>query len=151
MTGSIYKNIVSAGSANLTLDDAWEAARMAGCEKDIQAMPMHMHTVLSPGGGSLSGGQRQRILIARAVVKKPRILFFDEATSALDNATQEIVGTSLERLQATRIVIAHRLSTIRNADRIYVMEKGRIVQAGLYHELIEQEGVFAELAKRQMM
>ena len=150
MRGSIFDNIVGAGSARLTLDDAWAAARMAGCEKDIRAMPMQMHTVLPPGGGSLSGGQRQRIFIARAVVKKPRVLFFDEATSALDNSTQAIVSKSIAGLQATRIVIAHRLSTIRNADRIYVMDKGRIVQTGAYHELLKQEGVFAELAKRQM-
>jgi ATP-binding cassette subfamily C protein len=150
MMGSIYENIVGAASANLTLDDAWEAARMAGCEEDIRHMPMQLHTILPPGGGTLSGGQRQRILIARAVVKKPRMLFFDEATSALDNATQEIVSKSLEKLQSTRIVIAHRLSTIRNADRIYVMDKGRIVQSGTYYELIKQKGVFAKLAKRQM-
>jgi ATP-binding cassette subfamily C protein len=150
MAGSIYDNIVGAGSATLTLDDAWEAARMAGCDEDIKAMPMGMHTVLPPGGGSLSGGQRQRVLIARAIVKKPRVLFFDEATSALDNKTQAIVSESIEKLQSTRIVIAHRLSTIMHADRIYVMDRGRIVQCGPYDELMTQEGLFAELAKRQI-
>jgi NHLM bacteriocin system ABC transporter ATP-binding protein len=149
MAGSIFDNIVGAGSATLTLHDAWEAARMAGCYEDIRAMPMQMHTVLPPGGGSLSGGQRQRIIIARAVVKKPRILIFDEATSALDNQTQQMVSESIEKLQATRIVIAHRLSTIINADMIYVMDKGQIVQRGTYRELISQEGLFAELARRQ--
>lgn len=150
MPGSIYQNIIGAGASGLTIDDAWEAARMAGCEEDIRAMPMGMHTMLTPGGGTLSGGQRQRIIIARAIVRKPRILFFDEATSALDNKTQAIVSESIEQLQSTRIVIAHRLTTIMNADRIYVMEKGRLVQSGTYDELIKQEGVFAELAKRQM-
>lgn len=150
MAGSIYDNIVGAGSATLTLDDAWEAARMAGCDDDINTMPMGMHTYLPPGGGSLSGGQRQRVIIARAIVKKPRILFFDEATSALDNRTQAIVSESIERLQSTRIVIAHRLSTIMNADKIYVMDKGRIVQCGTYDELMNQDGLFAELAKRQL-
>lgn len=148
MGGTIFHNI--AGASNLTIEDAWEAARMAGCDADIREMPMGMHTVLPQGGGSLSGGQRQRIVIARAIIKKPRLLFFDEATSALDNQTQAIVSESIERLQATRIVIAHRLSTIINADRIYVLDQGKIVQSGTYQELIRQEGLFVELAKRQM-
>lgn len=148
MPGSILENII--GSSALTLQDAWNAAEMAGCKEDISAMPMQMHTVLSPGGGTLSGGQRQRILIARAVVKKPRILIFDEATSALDNRTQEVVSQSIEQLNATRIVIAHRLSTIMHADCIYVLEKGRLVQSGTYDELMKQPGVFAELAARQL-
>ncbi|MGH7649000.1 MAG: ATP-binding cassette domain-containing protein, partial [Gemmatimonadaceae bacterium] len=109
-----------------------------------------MYTVVSEGGGTLSGGQRQRLMIARAIVHRPRILLFDEATSALDNRTQATVSDSLTRLQATRIVIAHRLSTIRSADRIYVMERGRIVQSGTYQELLHQDGLFAELAKRQL-
>jgi ABC-type bacteriocin/lantibiotic exporter with double-glycine peptidase domain len=89
-------------------------------------------------------------MIARAIVQKPRVLFFDEATSALDNRTQAIVSESLERLRATRVVIAHRLSTILNADQIYVMQGGRVVQHGTYRELVEQEGLFAELARRQL-
>jgi ATP-binding cassette subfamily C protein len=149
MTGDIFTNII--GSSLLTLDDAWEAARMAGLDEDIKQMPMGMHTVISAGGGTLSGGQRQRLLIARAIVHKPRILFFDEATSALDNRTQAIVSESLENLQATRIVIAHRLSTIMNADRIYVLQRGQVVQSGTYSELISQEGLFADLAKRQIV
>jgi ATP-binding cassette subfamily C protein len=111
---------------------------------------MGMHTVVSEGGGTLSGGQRQRLMIARAIVQRPRILFFDEATSALDNRTQAIVTDSLCRLSATRIVIAHRLSTILHADRIFVVEAGRIVQSGTYADLIGQDGLFAELAKRQL-
>jgi ATP-binding cassette subfamily C protein len=148
MSGDIFTNIV--GSASAVLDEAWEAARMAGLADDINAMPMGMHTVISEGGGTLSGGQRQRLLIARAIVSKPRLLLFDEATSALDNRTQAIVSASLERLQATRIVVAHRLSTIVNADRIMVMERGRLVQSGSYSELMAQKGPFAELAKRQI-
>ncbi len=148
MAGDIYRNIV--GNSTLTIDDAWAAARMAGLDEDIKQMPMGMNTVLSAGGGTLSGGQRQRLLIARAVVNKPRILFFDEATSALDNRTQATVGRSLENLQATRIVIAHRLSTISGADRIFVMDKGLIVQGGSYAELIGQEGLFAQLVNRQI-
>ena len=146
--GDIFANIV--GSKPLTLDDAWEAARMSGLEKDIKDMPMGMHTIISEGGGGLSGGQRQRLMIARAIVSKPRILLFDEATSALDNQTQAIVSRSLEGLKSTRIVIAHRLSTVVNADKIFVLEAGKIVQSGTYTELIQQEGLFAQLAKRQL-
>jgi ATP-binding cassette subfamily C protein len=114
-------------------------------------MPMGMHTVISEGGGGLSGGQRQRLMIARAIASRPRILLFDEATSALDNQTQAIVSRSLEALDATRIVIAHRLSTIVKADRIFVLEAGRVVQSGTYAELIAQEGLFAKLAQRQLV
>lgn len=148
MSGSIYKNIV--GNSELTLEDAWEAARMAGMEKDIKQMPMEMHTMISEGAGTFSGGQRQRLMIARAIVHKPRLLFMDEATSALDNKTQNIVSDSLDKLQATRIVIAHRLSTVKNADRIYVLDKGAIVESGSFNELMEKRGVFADLAKRQI-
>lgn len=149
MTGNVYENIV--GATNLTVEDAWEAARLVGLEQDIQEMPMKMSTVISGYGGTLSGGQRQRLMIARAVVNRPRILLFDEATSALDNRTQEIVSESLQGLQATRIVIAHRLSTIVKADRIYVFNKGEIVQSGNYEELMGEVGPFADLAKRQMV
>lgn len=148
MSGSIYQNIV--GNSELTLDDAWEAARMAGMEEDIKQMPMEMHTVVSEGAGTFSGGQKQRLMIARAIVHKPRLLFMDEATSALDNRTQNIVSESLDKLQATRIIIAHRLSTIKNADRIYVLDKGSIIETGTYEELMELDGLFSQLAKRQI-
>ena len=148
MAGVLVQNII--GSSLLTLDDAWEAARMAGLDEDIKRMPMGMLTLVSEEGGTFSGGQRQRLLIARALAHKPRIVFFDEATSALDNATQEIVSRSLDNLNATRVVIAHRLSTIVNADRIYVLQGGRVVQSGTYSELIQRPGLFAELAKRQI-
>ncbi|MCU0535077.1 MAG: NHLP bacteriocin export ABC transporter permease/ATPase subunit [Hydrococcus sp. Prado102] len=148
MAGSIFENL--AGGARITLDEAWEAARMAGLADDVAAMPMEMHTVVSEGGGNLSGGQRQRLLIARSLVLKPRILLFDEATSALDNRTQAIVSESLDKLQVTRIVIAHRLSTIRNAHCIYVLQAGRIVQQGTFDELAHQEGLFAQLMARQV-
>ncbi len=149
MSGDIFTNIV--GVSDLTLEDAWEAARMAGVDEDIRTMPMGMHTIISEGGGTLSGGQRQRLLIARAIASNPRILFFDEATSALDNRTQEQVSRSLENLDATRVVIAHRLSTIMNADRILVLDGGRIVQSGTYQELMQHGGLFAELARRQLV
>ncbi|GAB3723825.1 NHLP bacteriocin export ABC transporter permease/ATPase subunit [Spirosoma lituiforme] len=148
MSGSIFQNII--GNSELTLDDAWEAARMAGMEEDIKHMPMEMHTVVSEGAGTFSGGQRQRLMIARAIAHKPRLLFMDEATSALDNRTQSTVSQSLDKLQATRIIIAHRLSTIKNADRIYVLDKGTIVETGTYDELMEKDALFAQLAKRQI-
>ena len=148
LQSSILENIT--GSTGLSMKEAWEAAEMAGCKKDIEEMPMRMHTYVTAGGGTLSGGQRQRILIARAIIRKPRIILFDEATSALDNITQAIVSRSLEALRATRVVIAHRLSTIINADRIYVLEKGRIVESGTYEELMKSEGLFAKLAQRQI-
>ena len=113
-------------------------------------MPMGMHTVISEGASTFSGGQQQRLLIARAIVIKPKIIFFDEATSALDNQTQAIVSRSLDKLNVTRIVIAHRLSTIINCDRIIVMDKGKIVETGSYNNLILQNGVFSQMCKRQL-
>jgi NHLM bacteriocin system ABC transporter ATP-binding protein len=147
-TGSIFRNIV--GDGTLTIDDAWEAARRAGFEEDLNAMPMGMHTMVSEGGGGLSGGQRQRLLIARAIVRKPRLVLFDEATSALDNRTQAIVSQSLKALNATRVVIAHRLSTVMHADRICVLDKGSLVEMGTYNELMDLGGLFAQLANRQL-
>ncbi len=148
LPADIFRNIV--GASDLTLEDAWEAARMAGLADDIKELPMGMHTYVSEGGGGFSGGQLQRLLIARALVRKPRILFFDEATSALDNRSQAIVTESMERLFATRIVIAHRLSTIVNADRICYLDRGRLAESGTFEELMELDGLFAALARRQM-
>ena len=144
----IFRNIV--GTSSHTMEEAWEAARMAGLADDIKDMPMGMHTVVSEGGGTFSGGQRQRLLIARALVNRPRIIFFDEATSALDNRAQAQVTESMDRLDATRIVIAHRLSTVVNADRIFYFEGGEIREQGTYAELMAKGGLFAQLAKRQI-
>ena len=149
MAGSIFENI--AGSALISMDEAWEAAKMAGFAADVEAMPMGMHTMVSEGGSNLSGGQRQRLLIARALALRPRLLLFDEATSALDNRTQAIVSESLDKLNVTRIVVAHRLSTIRNADRIYVLQDGRLVQQGRFEELAKQSGLFRQLMQRQQI
>jgi ATP-binding cassette subfamily C protein len=145
----IYRNILGASSSR-TIDDAWEAAELAGLADDIRNMPMGMHTYVSEGGGTLSGGQRQRLLIARAIVHRPKIMFLDEATSALDNRAQAIITESLDRLDATRIVIAHRLSTIVNADRICFLEGGRIAEQGTHRELMDRGGAFARLAMRQI-
>jgi NHLM bacteriocin system ABC transporter ATP-binding protein len=149
MPGDILTNIIGS-HPGLTVKDAWEAAKMAGLDEEIRKMPMGMYTMVSEGAGTLSGGQRQRLMIARAIVNRPRLIYFDEATSALDNLTQSIVGASLDKLNATRIVIAHRLSTVKNCDRIYVMDQGQIVEQGNYAELMARGGLFAALAQRQL-
>lgn len=149
-SGDVYSNIVIAAPW-LTMDEAWEAAEMAGIAEDIRHMPMGMHTIISEGAGGISGGQRQRLAIARAIAPKPKVLMFDEATSALDNITQKQVSDSLEKLKCTRIVIAHRLSTIRACDRIIVLDKGKIIEDGTYDELIAKNGFFAELVERQRL
>lgn len=148
--GDIFSNIVIS-APQLTMDDAWEAAEMAGIAEDIRHMPMGMHTVISEGAGGISGGQRQRLMIARAIAPKPKILMFDEATSALDNLTQKKVSESLDSLKCTRIVIAHRLSTIRHCDRILVLDGGKIIEDGTYDELLAKNGFFAELVSRQQI
>lgn len=146
--GDIYSNIVIS-APHLTLDEAWEAAEVAGIADDIRAMPMGMHTMISEGTGGISGGQKQRVMIARAIAPKPKVLIFDEATSALDNITQKKVSDALAELKCTRIVVAHRLSTIRQCDRIIVLDGGKIIEDGTYDELIEAKGFFAELVERQ--
>lgn len=149
-SGDVFSNI-TISAPWLTMNDAWEAAEMAGIADDIRAMPMGMHTMISEGSGGVSGGQRQRLMIARAIAPKPKILMFDEATSALDNITQKKVSDSLEKLKCTRIVIAHRLSTIKHCDRIIVLDKGKIIEDGIYDDLISKGGYFAELVERQRL
>ena len=148
--GDLASNITIA-NPTATLDDAWEAAELAGIADDIRKMPMGMQTLVTEGGGGISGGQRQRIMIARAICGNRRILMFDEATSALDNVAQRHVSDSLEGLRCTRIVIAHRLSTVRHCDRILVVDEGHIAEEGTYDELIERGGLFAELVARQRL
>jgi len=148
--GDIANNItISTPSA--TIDDAWNAAELAGLADDIRKMPMGMQTLVTEGSGGVSGGQRQRIMIARAICGQRRVLIFDEATSALDNVTQKHVSESLDSLNCTRIVVAHRLSTVKNCDRILVVDGGKIAEEGTYEELIEKNGLFAELVERQRL
>ncbi|MEU2060479.1 NHLP bacteriocin export ABC transporter permease/ATPase subunit [Streptomyces sp. NPDC013455] len=147
-TGSILD--VICGTEPYTPEEAMAAAELAGLAEDIQRMPMGLHTIVS-AGGAVSGGQRQRLMIAQALIRRPRILFFDEATSALDNDTQRIVIDSTRKLNATRIVIAHRLSTVLDADRVIVMEDGKVVQQGTPAELLaDTGGRLHELVRRQL-
>lgn len=148
--GNVFSNI-AISAPSLTIDEAWQAAEIAGIAEDIRQMPMGMFTLISEGSGGISGGQKQRLMIARAIAPKPRILMFDEATSALDNITQNKVSCALDDLKCTRIVIAHRLSTIMHCDRIIVLNKGKIAEDGTYKELLEKGGFFAELVKRQQL
>ena len=146
LPGTIADSIL--GVEPLPLDAAWRAAEQAGVAEDIEAMPMGMQTPLGDRA-VISGGQMQRIRIAAALVRNPRILFLDEATSWLDAGSQARTMTGIEQSVATRIVIAHRLSTIRNADRIYVLEAGKVAQCGRYEALLEADGPFRRMAERQ--
>ncbi len=145
--GSILDNILDGRMAGAP--EAWAAARLAGIAEDIEAMPMAMHTLVGEAGQNLSGGQRQRLMIARALLTRPRILIFDEATSALDNRAQAVVRRGLTDLPVTRIVVAHRLSTVTEVDRVFVLDRGRMVETGAPQELLRRGGVFAALASRQ--
>lgn len=149
LPGAILSSIV--GDSGADEDRAWQAADDAAVADDIRRMPMKMQTIVGEGGLTLSGGQVQRIMIARALIRTPRIIVFDEATSALDDTTQALVSDRLDQMDATRIVVAHRLSTIRRADRIHVLVDGQIVQSGTYDELMSREGEFRQLARRQLV
>ena len=140
--GTIRDNIIF-NDPHLTDEDAWEAARLAALDKDIRKFPLGMDTPITVDGKGVSGGQRQRILIARALVRKPKVLFLDEATSALDNISQHIVVENLAKLTCTRIVIAHRLSTIRQCNRIIVLKDGRVADDGNFNEL-QARGYFSD-------
>lgn len=148
--GTIFDNITN-HSPNLTLQDAFVAAENMCLLNEINNMPMGMFTWISEGGRNISVGQRQRILLARAVIQKPRILLLDEATSALDNTTQAKVHQNLAELNITKIVTSHRLSTVQNADCIYVIDQGRIIEKGTFLELQKKEGLFSNLINRQLV
>ncbi|MFJ5775489.1 NHLP bacteriocin export ABC transporter permease/ATPase subunit [Streptomyces sp. NPDC093094] len=140
---------VICGTEPYTPEEAMAAAELAGLAEDIRRMPMGLHTIVS--GGAVSGGQRQRLMIAQALVRRPRVLFLDEATSALDNETQRRVIESTKALDATRVVIAHRLSTVLDADRVIVMEQGKVVQQGPPAALLaDTGGRLHELVRRQL-
>ena len=145
----LWDNLVS-HHVDVTTDEVWAAARTAEVEDQIKAMPMGMMTMVGTSGSVLSGGESQRITIARSVIGSPRIMLFDEATNWLDNENQAGVMRNLAALTSTRLVIAHRLSTLAQADRIYVLKGGKVVQSGSFNELKESDGVFKELIRRQI-
>ena len=147
MPGSIHQNL--SGSTTVSEERAWELAELVALADDIKAMPMGLETVVSGEGGAFSGGQRQRLLIARALAAGPRILLLDEATSALDNVAQSVITKNLGELGMTRLVVAHRLSTVIDADRIVVIDAGRVREQGTYDELMENRDAFYRLATRQ--
>jgi ATP-binding cassette subfamily B protein len=148
-SGSIRHNIAF-GNPHLGLREIAEAARLAAVDEEIAEMPMGFETNVTEGGSGLSGGQRQRLSLARALARKPSILLLDEATSHLDVVTERRIEENLSQLASTRITIAHRLSTIRNADRIFVLEGGSIVEMGSHEELVSQSGYYANLMSARM-
>ncbi|WP_051428412.1 peptidase domain-containing ABC transporter [Bacillus sp. J33] len=145
---SIFQNISFHNSA-ITQDEVIRASKLAEIHDDVMKLPMNYQTILSEEGNNLSGGQRQRIALARALAHRPSILLLDEASSALDTVTEERIHKNLEGLECTRIVIAHRLSTIKNADRILVVDEGKIVEAGTHTELLSSGVVYQELLQKQ--
>ena len=151
-TDTIFNNIAF-GVEHATQEQVEEAARIANAHHFIMEMEEGYDTVVGDRGCRLSGGQRQRISIARAILKNPPILILDEATSALDTESEKLVQDALEKLMKSRttIAIAHRLSTIRNADEIYVLHEGRIIENGTHDDLISQAGYYKKLHDMQQL
>jgi ABC-type multidrug transport system fused ATPase/permease subunit len=149
--GSIYENILY-GNPLASKDEVIKAAKQANALSFIEEFPKKFETLVGERGVQLSGGQKQRIAIARALLKNPQILILDEATSSLDAESERVVQDALELLMENRttIIIAHRLSTVRNADKIFVINHGQIVEQGTHHQLVaKEEGVYNNLLKLQ--
>lgn len=146
--GSILENITV--SRLVSREEIDRVIMISGLKNFIDSLPMGLETIVNNSTGA-SGGQKQRILIARALVGDPKILFMDEATSALDNDTQKDITENLAKLKITRVVVAHRLSTIKNANHIYVLDKGHLVQSGKYDNLVATKGIFSDMIKRQQL
>ena len=144
--GTVFENIAY-GNLNATEEEVWEAAKLSESDKFINLLPNKENTIVGERGQKLSGGQRQRISIARAILKNPEILILDEATSAVDNETEAAIQRSINTLKKGRtvIAIAHRLSTIRNAEIIYVLEEGKVVESGNHESLLDIKGVYSKL------
>uniref|UniRef100_UPI0040567E0D peptidase domain-containing ABC transporter n=1 Tax=Agathobacter sp. TaxID=2021311 RepID=UPI0040567E0D len=151
-SGSIFENL-TLGLEHASLDDIMEASRLAQAHEFINELPLRYETRLEENGANLSGGQRQRLAIARAMLKKPDILILDEATSNLDAITERALDRTINEFckDMTTIFIAHRLSTIKNCDRIYVLDKGKVIESGTHKELSELGGKYAELVRQQSL
>lgn len=146
--GATFRESV-AGPLQLSDAELWEVLERSGLAQEVRGRAGGLDAPISLGGGAMSGGQRQRLMIARALASKPRIMLLDEATSALDNVTQEIVMRTVLEQDVTRVAIAHRLTTVAQADRVLVVDRGRIVEQGPPAELLRSGGHFAALAARQ--
>ncbi|HVL59501.1 MAG TPA: ATP-binding cassette domain-containing protein, partial [Burkholderiaceae bacterium] len=142
---------IAYGRAGATQSDIEAAARGAAIDGFIAALPQGYDSMVGERGLKLSGGEKQRVAIARTLLKNPPILVLDEATSALDSRTEQAIQQTLDRIaeERTSIVIAHRLSTVVNADQIVVLDQGRVVERGSHDELLEKDGLYAELWMRQ--
>lgn len=146
---TVYDNI-RLHAEDATTEEVTFAAKLADIHADIERMPMKYNTLISEAGSNLSGGQKQRVALARALVSRPKILLLDEATSALDTLTETTIASNLSMLKCTQIIIAHRLSTIRNADKIYVLDQGKLVDAGTHDELVARCAEYQRLVGEQL-
>ncbi len=148
LRGDVFSNIT--GGLNYTEQDAWHAAEKVGLVADIESLPMGMFTYIGENGVNLSGGQRQLLILARALIRNPKIILLDEATNQLDNQSQAFVTKTLDKMAVTRIVVAHRLSTIKKADRIFVLKDGTFTESGSFNELLAQQGDFSHLVGQDL-
>ncbi len=150
--GSVRENLLLA-KAEATDEEMWEALRAANAAAFVEALPQQLDTNVGERGVKLSVGEKQRIAIARVVLKNPPLLLLDEATASVDTETEALIQGALERLMSNRtsFVIAHRLSTVRNADRIYVLEQGRVVEEGDHESLLDHDGTYAMLCRQSLM